>query len=151
MFHPRRRPRIWNLHQSEPIASLEGHSAVVLSAVCFPTGGGGPVLGPDDPLVNSQFAIEHGPFIVDLPMRKGDFRWFCSFTRGYRSFCYLAHAVGSFLGTPNDGNVHSNDELCQLTLLSIHFESSSKSPGNPRRGTNHGLRLRFSIEHRQRT
>lgn len=31
-------PKIWNLQRSDPIASLEGHSAVVLSALCFPNG-----------------------------------------------------------------------------------------------------------------
>ena len=29
------------------------------------------------PLVNIPKAIENGPFIVDLPIKNGDFPWFC--------------------------------------------------------------------------
>ena len=29
------------------------------------------------PLVNIQKAIEHGPFIVDFPIKNGDFPWLC--------------------------------------------------------------------------
>ena len=34
------------------------------------------------PLVIEQFAIENGPFIVDLPIENGDFPYLCYFTRG---------------------------------------------------------------------
>ena len=54
------KPRIWNLQRSDPIASLEGHSAVVLSALCFPNGRGCPVL--------CSVAIENGRFGVAQPL-----------------------------------------------------------------------------------
>ena len=46
------------------------------------------ILGPLGSWCHSvlNIAMEDGPLVDDLPMKRGDFQWLCQFTRGYIDF-----------------------------------------------------------------